>query len=61
MKYQAQGVEVIRYKFNKVSREQLTKIAVNAINALADKRNFETFVLTLDIDGDESSIEVIKE
>lgn len=52
---------MIRYSFNKVSREQLTKIAVNAINALADKRNFETFIFTLDIDGDESDIEVIKE
>jgi len=52
---------MIRYNFNKVSREQLAKIAVNAINALADKRNFDIFTLTLDIDGDESDIEVIKE
>lgn len=52
---------MIRYNFNKVSREQLAKLAVNAINALSDKRNFDTFKLTLDIDGDESDIEVIKE
>lgn len=52
---------MIRYNFNKVSREQLAKIAVNAINALADKRNFDTFIFTLDMDGDESDIEVIKE
>jgi hypothetical protein len=57
----AKGGEMIRYNFNKVSREQLAKIAVNAINALADKRNFDIFTLTLDIDGDESDIEVIKE
>ena len=56
-----QGGEMIRYNFNKVSREQLAKIAVNAINALADKRNFDTFIFTLDMDGDESDIEVIKE
>ena len=52
---------MIRYIFNKVSREQLAKIAVNAINALADKRNFDTFSFTLDVDGDESDIEVVKE
>lgn len=52
---------MFRYKFNKVSREQLTKIAENAIKALADKRNFDTFTFTLDVDGDESDIEVIKE
>ena len=56
-----QGGEVIRYNFNKVSRDQLAKIAENAIHALADKRNFDTFIFTLDIDGDESDIEVIKE
>ena len=52
---------MIRYIFNKVSREQLAKIAVNAINALADKRNFDTFSFTLDVDGDESDIEVVKD
>lgn len=51
---------MIRYNFTKVSREQLAKIAENAIKALADKRNFNTFTLTLDMDGDESDIEVIK-
>lgn len=52
---------MIRCNFTKVSREQLAKIAINAINALADKRNFDTFTFTLDMDGDESDIEVIKE
>ena len=51
---------MIRYNFTKVSREQLAKIAENATKALADKRNFDTFTLTLDMDGDESDIEVIK-
>ena len=52
---------MIRYNFTNVSRERLAKIAQNAITALADKRNFDTFTLTLDMDGDESNIEVIKE
>lgn len=51
---------MIRCCFNKVSREQIAKIAENAIKALADKRHFETFSFTLDMDGDESDIEVIK-
>ncbi len=51
---------MIRCNFTKVSREQLAKIAENAIKALADKRNFDSFSFTLDIDGDESDIEVIK-
>ena len=60
--HEIQGGEVmIRYNFTKVSREQLVKIAENAIKALADKRNFDVFTLTLDVDGDESDIEVIKE
>lgn len=52
---------MIRYNFTKVSREQLAKIAENAIKALADKRNFDIFTLTLEVDGDESNIEIIKE
>lgn len=51
---------MIRYNFNKVSREQLTKLAINAINELSDKRNFDNFTLTLDVDGDESDVEVIR-
>ena len=51
---------MIRYNFTNVSRERLAKIAQDAITALADKRNFDTFTLTLDIDGDESDIEVVK-
>ena len=43
---------MIRYAFKKVNREQLAKIAVNAIFALADKRKFDTFIFTLDVDGD---------
>lgn len=52
---------MIRYNFTKVSREQLAKLAENAIKALADKNNFDVFTLTLDVDGDENDIEVIKE
>lgn len=52
---------MIRYNFIKVSREQLAKIAENAIKALADKGNFDVFTFTLDVDDDESDIEVIKE
>ncbi len=52
---------MIRYNFTNVSREQLAKIAENAIKALADKRNFDRFTFTLDMDGDKSDIEVIKE
>ena len=51
---------MIRYNFTNVSREIAAKIAQDIINALADKRNFDTFTLTLDMDGDESDIEVIK-
>lgn len=52
---------MIKYNFTKMSREQLAKIAENAIKALADNRNFDVFTFTLDVDGDESDIEVIKE
>ena len=52
---------MIRYNFNKVSREQLTKLVINAINELSDKRNFDNFALTLDVDGYESDVEVIRE
>lgn len=52
---------MIKYVFRKLSREQLAKMAENAIKALADKRNFDVFTFTLDVDGDESDIEVIKE
>ena len=41
---------MIRYNFTNVSREQLANIAINAIKALADNRNFDTFNFTLDID-----------
>lgn len=51
---------MIRYNFTNVSRERLAKIAQDAITALADKRNFDTFTFTLDMDGDESDIEVIR-
>lgn len=56
-----QGGIMIRYNFTKVSREQLAKLAENAIKALADKSNFDVFTLTLDVDGDENDIEAIKE
>lgn len=52
---------MMKYVFRKVSREQLAKIAENAIKALADKRNFDVFTFTLEVDGDESDIDVIME
>ena len=52
---------MIRCNFTKVSREQLAKLATNANNALSDKRNFDTFTVTLEVDGDESDIEVTRE
>ena len=52
---------MITNNFTNMSREQLAKIAEKAINAHADKRNFDTFTLTLYVDGDESDVEVIKE
>jgi len=48
---------MISYKFTNVSREALVKILQEAITALADKNNFDTFTLTLDTD----CVEVIKE
>lgn len=52
---------MIEYVFRKLSREQLAKMAENAIKVLADKRNFDVFTFTIEVDGDESDIEVIKE
>lgn len=52
---------MIRTIFHSVSREQAAKIACMIINALADSKNYETFKLTIDTDGDESSVEIIKE
>lgn len=44
-----------RYKFTKMSRESLAALVENVVKALADKRNFDTFTLMLDVDGDESN------
>jgi hypothetical protein len=55
------GGEMISYRFTNVSREIAAKIAQDIINELADKRNFDTFTLTLNINVDESDVEVIKE
>lgn len=52
---------MIQYIFKNVSREIVAKIVEDAIKALADKRNFDVFTLTLEVDCDESDIEVIKE
>lgn len=52
---------MISYRFKNVNREIAAKIAQDIINELADKRNFDTFSLTLNVNGDESDIEVIKE
>ena len=49
-----------RTDFKNVPREQLVKIIHKAIDALANN-NCEMFEFSLDTDGDESSIEIIKE
>ena len=51
---------MISYRFTNVNREIAAKIAQDIINELADKRNFDTFSLTLNVNGDESDVEVIK-
>ena len=45
--------------FKNVPRKQLVEIIHKAIEALANN-NCETFEFSLDTDGDESSIEIIK-
>ena len=45
------------YKFNNVIRKALLKIVQEGITALADKNNYDTFTLTLDVDY----VEAIKE
>jgi len=47
--------------FKNVPRKQLAEIAKKAIEAFADSKNYDTFEFSLDTDGDESSIEIIKE
>lgn len=47
--------------FKNVPRKQLVKIARMIIDGLADEKNYETFELAIDTDGDESSVEIIKE
>lgn len=50
----------MRTVFKSVPRKQLVGLVKKAIDALSDDRNFSTFELSIDTDGDESSIEVIK-
>lgn len=52
---------MVRTIFHNVSREQAAKIARMIIDGLADAKNYETFKLSFDTDGDESSVEIVKE
>ena len=47
--------------FKNLSRKQLADIVHKAINALADSRCYDTFEFELFTDGDESTVEIIKE
>jgi hypothetical protein len=47
--------------FKKVPRKQLADLVKRAVDALSDSRNYDTFEVSIDTDGGESSIEVIKE
>ena len=52
---------MIRTIFKNVPRKQLAEIVKKAIEALYDSKNYETFEFSIDTDGDESSVEIIKE
>ena len=47
--------------FTNVSRKQLEYIVTNGVKALADTRNFETFTLTIETEGDSQSLQIIEE
>jgi sRNA-binding regulator protein Hfq len=46
--------------FHNVSRTQLEFIITNGVKALADSRNFDSFVLTIETEGDSQSIKIIE-
>lgn len=50
---------MMRFVFKKVSRAELTRIAINAAKALGDPKNYDNFEFSIDVDGDESCIERI--
>lgn len=50
----------MRTVFKNVTRKQLAELIKKAIDALSDSRKFNTFELTIDTEGDESSMEIIK-
>ena len=45
--------------FHNVSRTQLEFIITNGVKALADSRNFDSFVLTIETEGGSQSIKII--
>lgn len=47
--------------FTNMSRKQLEYIVTNGVKALADTRNFETFTLTIETEGDSQSLQIIEE
>lgn len=47
--------------FKNLPRKQLAEIVKKAIDALSDSKNYDMFEFSLDTDGDESSVEIIKE
>ena len=46
--------------FHNVSRTQLEFIITNGVKALADSRNFDNFVLTIETEGDSQSIKIVE-
>ena len=52
---------VTKTVFKNLPRKQLADIVHKAINALADSRCYDTFEFEIFTDGDESTVEIIKE
>lgn len=47
--------------FTNISRKQIEYIVTNGVKALADTKNFETFMLTIDTEGESQSLQIIEE
>lgn len=51
---------MVRTTFKSVPRAELARIITKGIAALADPANYSNFELSIDTDGDESTIERVK-
>jgi len=51
---------MVRTIFKSVPRAELARIVSKGVAALADPANYSSFELTIDTNGDESSIERVK-